>query len=103
MKVKVKSILEVGCHKYKVSFDDTQEDGGWDGTTLHRREEILLNPQQPELRMATCYIHEALHIIARVYAIDLKEDDVWRLSEGLGEVLVRNLGITLDFSNIQEK
>ncbi len=99
-KIKVKPTLEMGCHRYKVVFDIREKDHDYDGTTWHNKETVSLNPDQPKVRMATCYLHESLHLISHVYSLDLSEDTIWRLSEGLGEVLIRNLEVELDFSEV---
>jgi hypothetical protein len=99
-KIKVKPFVEIGCHKYSLFLDKEQSDHSWDGTTLHDKEKISINPDQPKVRLTTCYLHEVVHLISRVSALELPEDTVWRLSEGLGEVFVRNLEVELDFSEV---
>ena len=98
--IKIPSTLKVGSHTYKVLLDEREDDGNFGGSALHRQRELLLNPATNNQDMHVTYIHEALHILARAYCINLEEDVVSSLGEALTAFLVNTLGIKFDFSNL---
>ena len=99
-KIRVPREVTIGSHTYQVMFDGIQDDTGYDGITLHRKHEVLLNPDQDYQRLRITYIHEILHIVFRILDMDPPESDVVGLGELLGQFLFSNLGIELDFSSL---
>ena len=99
----VPNIIALGSHEYKVFFDEREEDGDFNGSFLHRKAEILLNPNVPHHQLRVTFIHELVHAICRVYCVKLEEDDVSPLAEGITEILTRNFGIDFVFSTTPKR
>ena len=98
--VVVTPVIYVGSHKYTIAFDEVVEWDGHDATINYRRNEIVLNPHRSEQDKPIDLIHELLHLVSRVWCVDLRERDIDALGEGLGQVLFTGLGIELDWSDI---
>ena len=102
MKVKVPSAIQFGAHLYHLFLSGDSSIAGADGTSYHREERVIVNKEIPEMRRNVNLLHESLHIIDRVWDLNLNEADVVRISEGLGQLLFGSLGIELDWSEIKE-
>ena len=100
IKVKVPKEVSYGCFTYKVYLDPTQDEAGYGGSTLHDKEEIRINPTIPASRKLAAFIHENVHLLAKNYHIDLSEHETELLGNGISELLSRNLGIELDWSDV---
>lgn len=101
--VKIPKEVRIGSYTYKIWFDEREDDSDFKGSSLHRRHEILLNPEiHPQHRRVT-FIHEILHIINECYGISPPEGDITRLGEGIGQFLFSNLDIDFDFSDIPHR
>ena len=99
--VKVPPTIKIGCHTYRVRLVKDLEDSGSDAEVNHKKETISIDPTTPLVRRNVSLIHEALHIISRVYHIDLGgEGVVGALSEGLGEFLLTNLGLEFNWEGV---
>lgn len=103
MKVKVKPVMEIGSHEFKVHQNEQVYDDGHDGTTSFRTGRVCIAPNVLSNRKAVVLIHEVLHIISNTYATSLSERDIEILSEGIAQYLFskHNLGIELDWSEIK--
>ena len=99
-KIKVPLSVSIGSHSYKVTLDESEDDGSHNGTCLHNKSEIRLNSLMHKDQLRVTYLHECIHLICRVYDINPPETEVTRLAEGIGELLYRNLELDLDFGNI---
>lgn len=63
------------------------------GSISYTRHEIRVDPEHPENDGTV--LHELVHAVAHFWSIDLKEEDVERLAEGLFHILKEN---KIDFS-----
>jgi len=101
MKVKVPKQIKLLTHTYDVKFDSKfVEAAGTCGLTRHWYQEILLDNNQPKSEIDQIFFHEVFHIIERRFCIKIDDADIERFTEGLMEILVNNLGIELDWSEI---
>ena len=103
MLVKVPKEIQVGCHKYKICFSEAQEEDGHNATTNNYSRTIRINPHLKGRGsyLDVVFLHELVHAIGRIYPdVDIPEDDVEGLSQGLGQVFFSGLGIELDWSGI---
>ncbi len=98
--IKIPKEIRIGSHTYKVWFDEREDDSGFIGSSLHRRHEILLNPDIHIQQKRVTFLHEALHVINECYGIRPPDEDIERLAEGIGQLLFSNLDIDFDFGNI---
>ena len=100
MKVKVPKEIQIGCHSYKVFLKD-KSTSDFDGDTYHLKEVIRVREDLPPTARGTTFLHEALHVIDQVYSFGMNEHNLDLLAEGLGQLLYADLGIELDWSDIQ--
>jgi len=100
VKIKVPKDVSYGCFTYKVYLDPTQDESGFGGSTLFDKEEIRINPTIPNSRKLTAFIHENTHLINKAHNLDLSEHETELLANGFAELLARNLGIELDWSDV---
>jgi Zn-dependent peptidase ImmA (M78 family) len=91
--------LSVGAHTYKVLFNQVVYDDGHDATVQHKLQEIWIAPNQPDSRKMSCLLHEYLHIVCQVQRIEMSEDDMDRIAEGMADFLTK-LNISFDWSQI---
>ncbi len=68
----------------------------------HRNQIINIETSVPLSIRNQTLLHEVIHIVDRVYVCRMDEDDLERLSNGLSELLFDNLGIELDWSEIEQ-
>jgi len=104
MKVKVPIEMECNIHIYKTQFTPNLiAVDKLTGKADHHRMLIEIDPILPNSQRAQTLCHERIHIMDRQYSLGLSEDDIDRLAEGVAEFIVKNLGIELDWSLIEEK
>ena len=99
-RIRVPKEIKIGAHSYEVLLDESQPDNGYNGTCVHEREEIWINPLSHKNSRRISLLHEVIHLVGRVFDLEPTESSVSRLAEGLGEFLYENLGIELDWSDI---
>ena len=101
MKVRIPKTIKLLTHTSSVKFDAkfVQAQGSC-GLTRHWYQEIILDPSMPESEIAQVFFHEVFHVIERHFCVKLDDADIERLSEGLMEILVNNLNLEFDFSDI---
>ena len=103
MKVKVPSKIQVGSHTYTVKLSRQHlEDEDTRGIINYRTQEIVINAITPDSRKTTAFIHEIIHLSAKIFGIILEEEEINRLCEGLGQGIFSSLGIELDWSKIEK-
>ena len=104
MKVKIPSSIKLGAYTYTLSLQENYKlnRGTW-ATTNHTLSEITiesaLSPSERDLTL----LHECLHIISEIYRLNLDEDNIERLQNGLGELLFRDLDIKFDWSEVRNE
>lgn len=102
MKVKIPKTIQVVGHTYKVLYKShLSKDRGIRGRINHRLQEIQIEPENPVSQKNQTMLHEILHFIETTFAMDLSDDDIDRLAEGLYQVLSDSFGIEFDWSNIE--
>lgn len=102
MKVKIPKQIKLGVHSYGIRYNSHLRcDEGSVGCSRHRSQVIEIEPDQADSQKYETFIHEVLHIIDRQYSCRLDEDDVDRIAEGFADFLFNNLGIELDWSEIE--
>ena len=103
MKVKVPPQVRIGCHDYNICFNKhLWHDDKLAGSVNHRTHMIQIDPAFQLSELDATLIHEIIHIVVRIFSCQAEEADIDRLSEGMGEFLLNNLGIEFDWSNISE-
>lgn len=100
MIVKVPPTIEMMSHSYDIIFDEAQDDREFRGTFSDRGHKILLSTQLHSQQLRVTFLHELFHLLCELNCISPPEHDVARFSEGIAELLYRNLGIDLDFSEV---
>ena len=101
MKVRIPKTIKLLTHTSSIKFDNKfVQAQGTCGITRHWYQDIILDPCLPESEIAQVFFHEVFHVIERHFCVKLDDADIERLSEGLMEILVNNLGIEFDFSDI---
>lgn len=71
------------------------------GTIERRLQEVWIDPDSPLSQKNETLLHEVLHLISMVFSCSLDEDNIDRIAEGYAELLFNNLGIELDWSDIE--
>jgi len=101
--VKVPKQVQLGGHTYKIFYKPyLSKDNGIRGRINHRRQEIHIEPENPVSQQNATILHEIIHFIETIYALDLTEEDADRISEGLLQVFSDGFGIEFDWSDIVE-
>ena len=102
MKVKIPSQIKIATSSYTVGFrEHLKLDDGLVGVAYHRNKAIYIDPALDTSEKAQTLLHEAIHIIDRIYGCKIDEDDTDRLAQGMAELLVNNLGIEFDWSDVK--
>jgi len=102
MKVKVPQKIKILTHTYNIRIDSRFTMGaGAQGITRHIYQEIILDGIQPKSELDQVFLHELIHTIERHFCVKLDDPDVERISEGLAIILFDNLGIELDWSDVE--
>ena len=102
MKVKVPKEIKIATHVYRVRYDPhMRHDEACYGQVNHREQTIDIETSIPLSVRNQTLIHEIVHIVDKVYVCRMDEDDLERLSNGMAELLFNNLGIELDWSEIE--
>jgi len=66
-------------------------------------QEIVLDRScQPKSEVGQIFLHEFMHVIERHMGMKLEDNDIERISEGFYDLLVNNLGLEFDWSDIKE-
>ena len=103
MKVKVPKEIKIATHTYRVGYDPhMRHDEACYGQVNHRTQTINIESSIPPSVKDQTLIHEIVHIVDKVYVCRMDEDDLERLSNGMAELLFNNLGIELDWSELEE-
>ena len=104
MKVKIPKILRLLTHTCEVKFDTKRAvSAGCCGLTRHLYQDITLDGTTlPKSEIDQVFLHEYIHFIERHFCLKLDDADVERLSEGLAVLLFKDLGIELDWSEIEQ-
>ena len=98
MKVKVSKCVAVGSHKFKVKYTpNLKVDQDWRGCANQRTGLIEIDPCCGVGKDGVL-MHELLHLIVWEYQINISEDDIMRLANGL----VALFNIEFDWSDIRE-
>ena len=94
--------IKLGVHNFSIVFNKLLIDAQAYGRTSHTSECIQLNPTNTEAQNNVSFWHETLHAIySQQLGVVLSEEGACCLSEGIADIL-KQLGITLDFSNLKE-
>ena len=102
MKVKIPREISIGIQKYRVEYlpDEVFNDNEF-GAAWHRKQLITIEPTSHYVQKYTTLLHEVMHLIEKAYSFRIPDEDVDRLASGMGEFLKDNLGIELDWSDIE--
>lgn len=101
MKVKVKKVIRIGAHPYRLSFSPNLKiDNDFKGAINIRKQIIQIEPSLPSTQMAYVLLHELLEGITDAYTCGLSHEDLDRVAEGLASVLLNEFGIELDWGDI---
>ena len=105
MKIRVPKQIKIGVNCYQVEhlpdelFNDNEYGAAW-----HRKQKITIDPSSHSVQKYTTFLHEIIHLIEKSYCFRVDSDgNVDRLACGLAEFLRNNLGIELDWSDIEEE
>ena len=98
MKVKVSKYVEVGAQKFEIKYaPNLKVDQDWRGCANQRTGVIEIDPCCGKGKDAVL-MHELLHPIVWEYQIDVSEDDIMRLANGLMTLFK----IEFDWSDIED-
>ncbi len=103
LKIKVRKELTLGAHTYKVVFNRGIRDDDNSGVLMRRKQKLVIDPTLPESVRAETFLHEVAHWVCDIWGIDVPDNDVVRLGEGLAEFFMRNFGLEFDWSDIEEE
>lgn len=103
MKVKVPNQIKIGLYPYSVKAVPHLKlnEGTW-GVTNHAKREIKIDSNLSIIELNQTLIHEVIHIISEGFRCGLDEDNVERLSNGIGEFLFDNLHIEFLWDDVKE-
>lgn len=86
--------LRIGAHEYAVRLRDDLRDAQTDsriwGHYDPARLEVAVLAELPPTRRLASLLHEVVHAVADMMAVEVSERDVDCLAEGLAQVLVAN-------------
>jgi CII-binding regulator of phage lambda lysogenization HflD len=103
VKVKVPKQSKVGAREYKVLIEnDLVQNQGNRGETRYHKQEIVLDSRLSQEQRIVTFIHERLHTIEEHFCgrVNLSEEIISGLAEGLYQFLKEDLGIEFDWSEI---
>lgn len=104
MRVKIPPKIKISTHTYSVVFDPhLRHDDGCYGVANHRKQTVNIESSIPPTLRDQTFLHEVVHIIDKVFVCRMNEDDLERMSNGFADLLFNNLGIELDWSDIEGK
>ena len=99
--VKVPKQIQIGGHTYKVFYKPfLSKDDGNRGGINHRKQVIYFEPENPASQKNATLLHEILHFIETVFALELSDECVDRISEGLFQVFSDSFGVEFDWGDI---
>ncbi len=102
MKVKVPQKIKLLTHTYDVEFNKQElSSAGTIGLCQHIYGKIIVGNNFPLSQMNQSFLHEYMHLVERFLVVKLDDTDIDRIAEGIA-VLLENLGIELDWSDIKE-
>ena len=102
--VKVPSQIKIGALRANVSVVPyIHADDNFKGLFNQRTEQLQIDNQLGGRVRDTTFLHEVAHMIAINYEIGMNEEEISRTANGLFEFLYYNLGIELDWSEIEEE
>lgn len=102
MKIRIEEELNIGCHPYKVIFNNLLHDSPAFGRSSMGSEYLQLNPQNTQAQNETSFLHEIISILHfNLIGENISENVACALSEGLCAIL-NNMGIEFDFSKLKE-
>ena len=100
--IKIPKQIQIGGHTYKVFYRPyLSKDDGNRGGINHRKQVIYIEPENPASQKNATMLHEILHFIETVFALNLTDDDVDRISEGLLQVFSDGFGVEFDWGDIE--
>jgi len=101
MIIKVPKVNQIGSMKYTVGIEDYLRcDNAWKAYFNERTNEIIIDSQVTGNMRDRSYMHEVIHQIDVNYGCGLSEEVIDRLANGFCEYLFNNLGIELDWSDV---
>jgi len=101
MIIKVPRKVKMASHTYGIKCDSRQSlSAGTCGLTRHIYQEIIMDPSWPLSQKNQTLLHEVMHLIERFWVVKLDDNDIDRIAEGLAVFLFDNLGIELDWSDV---
>lgn len=100
----VPKTVQVGCHVFTIEYDKSKQltDNGNYGEINYRLQHILLRGDRPASQRCEALIHELFHLVATVYKVDIEEQEISLLAEGMAQAL-SSLGLSFDWKNLEEK
>ena len=100
MKVKVPKYIEIGSLTGSVSFaDNIRVDDGWRATYNQRTAKLEIDKSCGMMTDRT-FLHEVVHMIDINYEVDLNEQSISRIANGIYEFMINNLGLEFDWQDI---
>ena len=102
MIIKIPKIVRIGSCVHDVSQKRNLKlvEGCW-GVTRRVVSTITVDADLPPAHKANTFLHEVMHMIDMEYSCGLDEDNIERIANGLFVLLADNLGIELDWGDIQ--
>ena len=99
MKIRVSKCVQGGSHKYRVQYTPhLKVEQDWRGCANQRTGLIEIDPCCG-VAMDAVLMHELLHLIVWEYQVDISEDDIMRLANGL----LALFDIEFDWSDFSER
>lgn len=101
--VRIPKTIKLGPHTYKIwRSSSMRADDELLGKAHYKRQTIDIDGTMPESELMVIFLHELIHVIARVYHAgdQYSEDTIDSMANGFATFLKDNLDITFDFRDI---
>lgn len=97
-------VIKIATHSYRVEYNPLLwYEEGLKGCVNHIREVIQIDPRLSESQKVVTFLHEVNHVISDVFHCKLDDDEIDKIAEGTAELLVDNLDLQFDWSEIKVK
>ncbi len=104
MKAKIPNEIKIGALRAIVTVVPyIHADDNFRGLFNQRTEELQIDNQLGGRARDMTFLHEIVHMIAIDHEVEFDEHEISRVANGIFEFLYYNLGIELDWSDIQEE
>ena len=102
MKVKVPNKIKIGTHTYTVELDPHLNSDDKDyGQVNYRTQKIKIWSEAPLSIRNQSLLHEIIHLGQNIYRVEISDPDIDRVAETIGQFLMDNLEIELDWEDIK--